>query len=154
MLFLSYSDQLRAGRMMNRGSNPRRGRKFISSLKTFRQALGSFQPHIEGVLEGTFPGVKEPGREQPYPLHSVEESFDGGARHFTINRPLCNRRIFCETKTITLRYKQYFLEQKRRSFRMSHKYAVSVLPYYVHEIRCLGGSGTCVLCIGRVLYKV
>jgi hypothetical protein len=129
MLFSSYSDQLWVGRMMNRGSILLRGRKFIPFLKAFRPALGSFQPQIEGVLEGTFPVVK--GREQPYPLHSAEESFGGGARHFNVSPPLRNTRIFCETKTITLRYtcKQYFLEKKRRSFRMSHKYAVSVLQY-------------------------
>jgi len=115
--------------MMNRGSIARMGSKFIPSLKAFRPALGSFQPYIEGVLEGTFPGVKQPGREQPYPLHSAEGSFGGGARHFNVNAPLCNTRIFRETKRITLRYKQYFLEKNQRSFRMSHKYAVSVLQY-------------------------
>ena len=66
--------------MMNRGLIPRRGSKFNPSLKAFRPALGSCQPHIEGVLEGSFPGVKEPGREHPYPPHSAEESFGGGAR--------------------------------------------------------------------------
>jgi hypothetical protein len=69
---------------MNRGSIPRRGSKFIPSLKAFRPALGSFQPHIEGVMEGSFPGVKEPGREQPYTLHRAEESFGGGARHLNV----------------------------------------------------------------------
>jgi len=59
-------------------------------------------------------------------LHSAEKSFGGGARHLNVSRPLCNKRIFCETKTVTLRYKQYFLQKKRRSFRMSHKYAVNV----------------------------
>jgi hypothetical protein len=104
--------------MINRGSIPRRGSKFISSLKAFRPALGSFQPHIDGVLEGSFPGVKEPGREQPYAARSAEESFDGGARHLNVSPPLCNTKIFCETKKITLRYKQYFLEKKQRSFRI------------------------------------
>ena len=104
--------------MMNRGSIPRRGSKFIPSLKAFRPALGSFQPPTKGVLEGYFPGVKEPGREELHSLHSAEESFGGGARHFNVSPPLYNKRIFCETKTITLRYKQYFLEKKRRSFRM------------------------------------
>jgi len=69
MPFFSYSDQLRVGRVMNRGSIPRRGSKFILSLKAFRPALGSFQPHVEGVMESPVPGLKEPGRKQPYPLH-------------------------------------------------------------------------------------
>jgi hypothetical protein len=82
---------------MNRGSIPRKGSKFIFSLKAFRPALGSFQPHIEGVVEGFFPGVKKPGREQPYPLHRAEKPFGGGARHLNVSPPLCNTGIFCET---------------------------------------------------------
>jgi hypothetical protein len=127
MLFFSCSDQLSAGRMMKRGSTPRRGNKFISSLKAFRPALGSFQPHIEWVLEGSFPGIKRPEREKPYTLHSAEESFGNSARHLNVRSPLCSTRVYCETKKITLRYKRYFLEKKRRSFRMSQTYAVSVL---------------------------
>lgn len=84
--------------MMNRGSIPRRGRKFIPFINAFRPALGSCQPYIEGGLEGSFPGVKKPGHEQTYPLHSAEESFGGGAGHLSVSSPLCNTRIFWETK--------------------------------------------------------
>jgi hypothetical protein len=84
--------------MMNRGSIPRRDRHFIPPLKAFRPVLGPCQPHTEGVLEGSFPGVKERRREQTYPLHSAETSFGGGARHLSVSPPLCNARILCKTK--------------------------------------------------------